>query len=238
MYDFYGLLDGDEEAELNVRLQEIREDYQFDGAILITDDMWEDGRRYAAEFMREYDVGYGSERNGMCLFHQPDSRTITVVFRGTAQDAFDTDVQDVILDDCTEYLREGNFFGGYMAALDDLEKGLVRFSRGKSIRPMDLGGPGMGVFLLYSLVGSVLVTAIPVFGIVWYQKSRMRSQIPQPNADFYGTEDGVTLDRERDIFVRTAVTRTRISQPSSGGGNSGGSFRSGGEKFSGSSRKY
>lgn len=240
VYDFYGLLDREEEAELDGILQELREKYQFDGAILISEDVWEDDRRYAAEFMQEYEIGYGSERNGMCLFHQPDSRSITVVFRGMAQETFDPEVQDVILDDCIEYLREDDFCGAYRKVLDDLEKGLKRFSMGKSIRPMDLGGPGMGMFLLYSLAGSFLVMALPTFGIVWFQKSRMHTLVPQPNADFYAPEDGVDLDRERDLYVRTATTRTKIDRQPSGGGNGGGggTFHAGGESFSGSSRNY
>ncbi len=240
VYDYYGLLDSREEEELDEILRELREEYQFDGAVLITDDVWEDDRHYAAEFMQEHEIGYGREKNGMCLFHQPDSRSITVVFRGMAQETFDQEVQDVILDDCIEYLREDDFYQAYREVLDDLEKGLKRFSKGKSIRPMDLGGPGMGLFLLYSLAGSFLVMAIPTFGIVWFQKSRMHTLVPQPNADFYAPEDGVELDRERDLYVRTATTRTRIPKQSSGGGNGGGggNFKAGGESFSGSSRKY
>lgn len=239
VYDFYGLLDRGQEAELEDTLFRLREAYRFDTAILVTEDVWGDDRQYAAEFMQEYGVGYGAERNGMCLLHQPDSRNITVVFRGDAQKAFGTEVQETILDDCAERLQVYDYCGAYEAALADLEKGLVRFSEGKRIRPMDMGGPGLFSFLLMCLGGSFLVMVVPSFLLLWHQRSRMRTITPQPNADFYAPENGVELLAERDIFIRSAVTRTKLPPPSSGGkGSGGGSFTAGGESFSGSGRKY
>ncbi len=237
VYDFYGILSPAEEGALEETISGIKEEYGFEAAILITEDVSGESRRTAAEFMQEYGIG---DPNGMCLFHQPDSRSISVVFRGEAQEAFDEDVQDVILDHCVEYLQEGDTAGAYESALTDLQKGLVRFSRGKSIRPMDMEGPGMGIFILISLTTSCLVMAIPTFCIVMFQRSKMRTRRPQPSADYYEDEQGVDLDRMRDLYVRTTVTRTRIptSTGGRGSGGSSGTFQSGGETFSGSERKY
>ena len=55
--------------------------YQFETAFLITDNVGEemDYRQYAARFMQMNQVGYGESNEGLCVFHQPDARNITIV---------------------------------------------------------------------------------------------------------------------------------------------------------------
>ncbi|MDO4340125.1 MAG: TPM domain-containing protein [Eubacteriales bacterium] len=239
VFDEYGLLDETQEAELNEELAEIRDTYQFDAVIVITEDISGDERQAAARFMQEYGIGYGEEKNGMCIYHQPGKRNIAVVFRGEAQYAFDTKIQDMLLDDCTEKLKADDPMGAYQITLRDLKNGLERFAQGKKVRPMDVSGDGIVGFALIWLLISLAVTAVPVLLMVLYQKSRMKTAVAQRNADFYIPSDGFRLDMERDIYVRTATTRRKIEKSdNSGPGGSSGSFSSGGESFSGSSRNY
>lgn len=239
VYDYYDVLSVQEEAELNQELEEIYETYGFEAVILVSEDVDQDERMYAAEFMQDNHIGYGRENNGMCLFHQPDKRNIAVVFRGEAQEAFDTDIQDILLDDCTKYLKKDDPFGAYKVTISDLKGGLKRWSQGKSVRPMDVGGGILG-FALIAFLFSVVVTAIPVLFMTLYQKGKMKTIRPQSNADAYIEKNGVHLDVERDLFVRTMTTRAALPKDDdhhSSGGSSG-SFSSQGESFSGSSRSY
>lgn len=239
VFDEYGLLNDVQEAELNAELMEIRDTYQFDAVILITEDVNGDERQVAAQFMQEYGIGYGEDKNGMCIYHQPGRRNIAVVFRGEAQYAFDTEIQDILLDDCTERLKEDDPMGAYQITLCDLRNGLERFVQGKKVRPMDISGSGIIGFALIWLLISFAVTAVPVLLLVLYQKSKMKTAVAQRNADFYIPGDGFRLDLERDIYLRTTTTRRKIEKSdNSGSGGSSGSFSSGGESFSGSSRNY
>ena len=43
---------------------------------------------------------------GMCIFHQPGIRNITIVFRGDTQNEFSTRIQDEMLDKCKTYLKD------------------------------------------------------------------------------------------------------------------------------------
>lgn len=239
VYDAYDVLSEQEEAELNQELEEIYDTYGFEAVILISEDVAQDERMYAAEFMQDHNIGYGEKKEGMCLFHQPDKRNIAVVFRGEAQEAFDTDIQDILLDDCTKYLKKDDPFGAYKITISDLKGGLKRWSQGRSIRPMDVGGGILG-FTLIAFFISIVVTAIPVLIMTMYQKGKMKTVRPQSNADAYMEKDGVDLEVERDVFVRTMTSRVALPKEDdhhSSGGSSGG-FSSRGESFSGSSRNY
>ena len=85
VYDNYGILNEEEITALEKELAEIEEAYQFETAFLITDNVGEemDYRQYAARFMQMNQVGYGKSNEGLCVFHQPDARNITIVFRAS-----------------------------------------------------------------------------------------------------------------------------------------------------------
>ena len=237
VFDSYDLLNDEQEAELNAKLVEIYDTYGFDAVLLITEDVYEDERRYAAEFMQTNSIGYGEEMDGMCIFHQPDSRIITIVFRGQYQDDFSTEIQDIMLDHCTAELAENDVMEAYQVLVADLEKGLGRVTNGKTIRPMDMDGSGIIKYALTWLVLSFAIMAIPVLILVLIQMMRMKTRTPQKNADFYAPQESFDLEMCRDIYLRTDVKRTKIEKDNHGSGRSG-SFKSGGERFSGSSRKY
>lgn len=115
VFDDYGLLDETEQAQLDQELGDIYEEYGYDAVLLISPDIGEDQdyRKYAAEFMQENDIGYGDTYEGMCIFHQPDARNITIVFRGDTQDDFPSNVQEEMLDKCKEYLKADDPVRGY-----------------------------------------------------------------------------------------------------------------------------
>lgn len=241
IYDYYGVLTDEEEADLNKELEEISRTYGFEAVLLTSEDVAEDERMYAAKFMQKNEIGYGENHEGMILFHQPDRRNIAVVFRGDAQEAFDTRIQDLLLDDCTKYLKENDPYGAYKVVINDLKGGLARWAEGKAVRPMDVESEkGIVSYTIMWFLISLAAGAIPVFCMTMYQKGKMKTVVQQSNADAYIQKNGIRLDVERDVFVRRNTVRTKLPEPEDShhsGGSSGG-FSSGGEHFSGSSRNY
>lgn len=238
VYDLYDVLSEDEEEKLNQELQAMYDSYGFEAVILTSEDILEDERMYAAEFMQENGIGYGEEKDGMCLFNQPGCRNITVVFRGDAQHTFDTDIQDMLLDDCTKYLKQGDYYGAYNAVLQDMKGGLKRWAQGKSVRPMDISGESIPGFAVKAFLFSLAVMAVPVLLMTLYQRGKMKTFVQQSNADAYMQRDGVHLNARQDTYIRTMRTRTAKPSDDSHSGGGSGSFTSGGESFSGSSRNY
>ncbi len=240
VFDEYGVLSETEKTELDQRISEIKARFHFDTAFLIMgniDESW-DYRRLAADFMQLNDIGYGRSRNGMCVLHQPDVRNITIVFRGEIQDAFTVKIQDIILDNCTEKLKDDDTYEAYMTILDDVETGLERTEAGKKIRPVDLSRMPRALEILKWILISFGAAAVPALLLTWYQRRRMITLIPQTNADAYREEEGLELQEARDMFLYRTVTRTRKPDKQDFHGGPSGSFTHGGEPFSGSSRNY
>ena len=239
IFDEYGLLSQEEKQELNQELADIYEQYQYDAILLITPDISsDDARKYAAEFMQENKIGYGDTHEGMCIFNQPDKRNITIVFRGKTQDDFTDTIQDLMLDKCQGKMKEGDMTGGYKSLISDLKKGLIRVTQGKKIRPLDISDTSLPEEALIYLIISFAVMAIPTLIMTLFQVHKMKTRVPQPNANAYQAEGGLQLTEERDMFLYSTISRTEKPKNNDNDNGSSGSFTSGGESFSGSSRNY
>ena len=234
--DSYGMLEESQEEELEAELQRISETYAFEGVLVISEDIPMDERKYADSYMQENEIGYGEEMNGMCILHQPDKRNITIVFRGPYQEKFTSEIQDAMLDCAVERLTEDDMYGAYAILLEKTENSLKRLEAGKKIRLMDVEEKGLVGFAVICLGISFLVSAFIVLVMTLVQNSRMKTKIGQNHADWYVPEDGVDFKQHRDIYLRTNTVKTKIEKNSSS--KSSGSFHSGGESFSGSSRDY
>ena len=239
VFDEYGLLSGEEKEELNQELADIYEEYEYDAILLISQDIEsDDARQYAAKFMQDNEIGYGDTHEGMCIFNQPDKRNITIVFRGDTQNDFTETIQDLMLDNCQEKLKEGDMIGGYKSLISNLKKGLARVTQGKKIRPLDVSDSSLPEEALIWLIISFAVMAIPTLIMTLFQVHKMKTRVPQPNANAYEGEGGLRLTEERDMFLYSTVSRTEKPKDKDNDSGSSGSFTSGGESFSGSSRDY
>lgn len=239
VFDEYGLLSGEEKEELNQELADIYEEYEYDAILLISQDIEsDDARQYAAKFMQDNEIGYGDTHEGMCIFNQPDKRNITIVFRGDTQNDFTETIQDLMLDNCQEKLKEGDMIGGYKSLISNLKKGLARVTQGKKIRPLDVSDSSLPEEALIWLIISFAVMAIPTLIMTLFQVHKMKTRVPQPNANAYEGEGGLRLTEERDMFLYSTVSRTEKPKDNDNDSGSSGSFTSGGESFSGSSRDY
>lgn len=239
VYDAYGLLSDEEYTELDQELAEIYDEYDYDAVLVISPDIGEevDNRQFAAQFMQTNEIGYGDTHEGMCIFHQPDARNITIVFRGETQDDFTESIQEEMLDKCKERLKADDPFGGYQSLIRDLKSGLSRIAEGKKIRPMDIDDGSVASRFFSDLLMSFVVMAIPTAIMTWYQVRKMKTRVQQSNANMYTAEGGLVLSEERDTFLYTTMTKTEKPKNDDNDSDSG-SFSSGGESFSGSSSNY
>lgn len=240
VYDEYGLLSTEKKKELEDELTELEDKYGYEAALLISHDVknTDDYRQYAAQFMQREDIGAGDSHEGMCIMHQPDSRNITIVFRGETQEEFTEEIRQEILEHCKKYLKADDPAGGYQAVIRDMDKCLTRLQKGRSIRKLDIreGAMWSGVFM--DLLLSFAVMAIPALLMTLYQLHKMKTRVQQSNANMYKADGGLRLTEKRDMFLYHTVTKTPKPKDNDHDYNSSGSFRSGGEKFSGSSSRY
>lgn len=240
VFDDYGLLDETEQTQLNQELADIYDEYGYDAVLLISPDIGEeeDYRQYAAEFMQENDIGYGDTHEGMCIFHQPDTRNITIVFRGDTQKDFSTSVQDEMLDNCKVYLKADDPVGGYQSLIRNLRSGLDRISEGRKVRPLDMQESSFAGIFLSDLFLCFLIMAIPTGLMTWRQFRKMKTRVQQTDADAYTADGGLELHEQKDLFLYSTVSQSAKPKKDDNNDGSSGSFSSGGESFSGSSSDY
>lgn len=237
VFDDCDILSDEEITELNDELAYIYDTYGYDAVLWISQDVGEDEdyRQYAAQFMQENEIGYGDTHEGMCIFHQPGVRNITIVFRGDTQNEFSTRIQDEMLDKCKTYLKADDPFGGYQSLIHDLEAGLGRIAEGQKIRPMDISDGSVTSRFITDLLMAFVIMIIPTGIMTWYQVRKMKTCVQQANASEYTADGGLELSEEHDIFLYETVSQTAKVKNDD---NDSGSFSSGGESFSGSSSDY
>lgn len=237
VFDDCDILSDEEITELNDELAYIYDTYGYDAVLWISQDVGEDEdyRQYAAQFMQENEIGYGDTHEGMCIFHQPGVRNITIVFRGDTQNDFSTRIQDEMLDKCKTYLKADDPFGGYQSLIHDLEAGLDRIAEGQKIRPMDISDGSVTSRFITDLLMAFVIMIIPTGIMTWYQVRKMKTCVQQANASEYTADGGLELSEKHDIFLYETVSQTAKVKNDD---NDSGSFSSGGESFSGSSSDY
>lgn len=237
VFDDCDILSDEEITELNDELAYIYDTYGYDAVLWISQDVGEDEdyRQYAAQFMQENEIGYGDTHEGMCIFHQPGVRNITIVFRGDTQNEFSTRIQDEMLDKCKTYLKADDPFGGYQSLIHDLEAGLDRIAEGQKIRPMDISDGSVTSRFITDLLMAFVIMIIPTGIMTWYQVRKMKTCVQQANASEYTADGGLELSEKHDIFLYETVSQTAKVKNDD---NDSGSFSSGGESFSGSSSDY
>lgn len=179
VFDDCGILTDEQAAEINDELATIYETYGYDAVLFISQDIDEDedNRQYAAEFMQDNEIGYGDTHEGMCIFHQPNARNITIVFRGDTQDDFSERIQEDMLDKCKTYLKADDPYGGYQSLISDLTAGLDRIAEGKKIRPLDLEGGSVASYLFADILMAFVIMAIPTALLTWYQVRKMKTRV-------------------------------------------------------------
>ena len=239
VYDEVGILSSSEASALNSMLSEIEQTYDFECIVYVTEYAGDDIRRTAAAFMQQYNIGAGPSRDSaLCIIHAPYDRDYAVVLRGEGQQIFPYEIYESMLDLMQPYLVEGDNAGAYSAGIEAAERCLARYYAGKTVRTFDVKGGN----LIEALLNSALI-GVPggfLFALLTglIGKSKMKTIRQKKGATSYVVESGVKITREEDHFIRTEVHRTKKQSASSRGGGKSGSFSSGGENFSGGSRKY
>ncbi|MDO5337490.1 MAG: TPM domain-containing protein [Eubacteriales bacterium] len=241
LVDEVGVLTQDEAQELQLLMDDIYETYDFESVVYVADSTeGMEVREYAAQFMQRYDYGGGeSGRDALCVIHVPFQREFAVVARGKAQEIFDTDIQEEFLDIMEPYLKDDDFYSAYLTSQQAVERSMVRYAQGKAIRPMDVQGLSTVFVLARSFLISLIPSVLLAFLMGGVRRHQMKSIRPQEGARAYMSDGGLELLRKDDIYIRTEVRRVkREKNDGNKGGGSSGSFTSGGESFSGSSRSY
>ncbi|MCT8137645.1 TPM domain-containing protein [Anaerobacillus sp. CMMVII] len=254
IYDFAELLTATEVEELETLADMYSDQTQVDIIILTTNGT--DGRpveQYMGDFYDEKGLGYNrAHGDTVILTIDMLERDVYVAGFYKGETYVDNDRAEMIREEITPYLSDGDFYGAFWEFIE-LTKYYLEMEP-EAPRPSDpIKTPNYNetpqviyhppaeenIFfeLWFQLLASGIVGAL-VVGIMAYHSSGRKTT----NARTYLDDNNSALIAKNDTFVRKTVTKTK--KPTSnnnrggGGGFGGGGFTGGGHSHSGSKGKF
>ena len=224
--DAAGLLTDSQRAFLESRAEKLSEQYECDVAIVTVDSL--DGYAaadYNEAVYRQYGLGWGAEKSGVCLLLGMENRDYDLMAQGSA--AFTDYGKRVLSGKCREYFQDDDWYGGFLCYIDTCGEFLQYAADGK---PVDKGSDPYNKFTFLDAVITLSVCFLPGLVTVLIMKRRMKTAVPQTEANAYVAKDGVLITETSDLFLNTTQNRVRRTRESSGGtsaDSSGSSHESG-----------
>lgn len=226
--DAAGLLTDSQRAELESRAEELSGQYECDVVIVTVDSL---SGYTAADFnsalYEQYELGWGEEKSGVCLLVSTENRDYDLMAHGTGNTAFTDYGKGILSDKFTKFFRDDDWYGGFRCYLDTCGEFLQAASEGK---PVDRGSDPYDKFSFLDAVITLAVCFLPALVTVLVMKRRMKTAVPQAQANAYVEEEGVRITESSDQFLNTTQDRVLRVRTSSGGtttGSSGNSHQSG-----------
>ncbi len=202
-----------QETEISAKLQSISESTGLD-IVIITKEIPDnrDTAVYARDLYELGGYGQGEEKSGVLLFIYFDSLGggYEIVTAGEARDIFSENDLDRLEDAIYDYLHDYNFYSAFSAFSDECE--YIIENDGK-LSP---------IWILVSLI----VGAATAGFAVWYMTSKHKGVKFQRGANSYMLRNTFRLDRSRDVYLYSHVTRVKKPQNNSSGGGRSSSGRS------------
>ena len=214
--DMADLLDEEEENALQQQFIKIAEAYECDVAVVTTDScQGKSPQDYTDDYYYENGYGYGQDIDGIMLMVAMEERKFHLGTRGMAIDIF-TDYGLQRIDDLiTPDLSDGEYYKAFKKFGKLAEEFIVE---AKTKEPYSEAHPykekmGLGLRLLISLIAGLVAAAI-VLAVLFGQ---LRSVRTKREAQDYVRDGSFHVNRKRDLYLYSTVTRIKKEKPQSGG---------------------
>lgn len=204
------LLSASEEATLETKALYLANKYDIDVVILTVDSTYgKNVTAYADDYFDNNGYGIGNDYSGVLLMLSMDQRDWAISTCGNGIDALTDYGQERLMDDVLDYLRDDEYYDGFSAYLNLLDKYFEAYKNGK---PIDKTRN-----IVIDLVIALGIGVLAGFITILVMKSGMKTVKPQRGAQSYVRQGSYKLRHQRDMFLYTRTTRTPRQSSSSGG---------------------
>ena len=240
--DTAGLMTADEWQKLEDRARQISEQYGCGVYVVTLNDYTEYGSYssfwdFSTQFYTGYQMGIGSERNGILLILSMKERDYSLLAYGSdAHYAFTDYGKEVLENSFLDNFRRNDWTGGFSDYIDGCGNLLSRAAAGS---PLDVSYDRRDDSS--STVNTAIVICFPLlisFAVCQGMKRKMKPVREQSRANDYIVPGGVRLTVNRDVFVNRTVSRTVIRSEQRDSHSSGGGTTIHSSGFSGHSGKF
>ncbi|MCL2518429.1 MAG: TPM domain-containing protein [Oscillospiraceae bacterium] len=239
--DEEGLLTPEQAAELNAKLDEISERYQFDIVVATVysfngQDPWV----FTADFFEANGFGLEENSDGIILLLATEDRDFALVTTEHGSYAFSDRWQEYMEDNFLPHLKVNDYFQAFMTYARDADAILEIYNRPSEFYEHDGFYMDEEEFMtrVWAVAGCVVVALVLAAIVTGIWKRQLKSVLQDNFANAYIREGSMALTSKQDIFLHRRVNKT-IRPKNTGSGGSGGSFKSSsGRSYSGRSGKY
>lgn len=223
--DEAGLLSPEEEAALQEQLSETAERYQCDvAAVTVQSCGGMSVQSFTDLYYYENGYGCGPDLDGIILLVSMRERRFHLATRGSAVRAFTDYGLEVIDDEITPYLSDGEYAEAFETYADLAEEFLREYAEGEAYdvdhayrKPMNAG------LRVLIACGIGLAAAAVTLSVLLAQ---LRSVRVQYEARDYVKSGSFRITRANDLFLYRTVMRERIQRNPPGGGGGGSTVHS------------
>lgn len=232
--DEAGLLPAEEAQALESRAEQIAQNYGCAPYILTVADFRDYEDTYdifeaGMNLYERWDLGYGTEKNGLLLILSMAERDYALVTYGSVTHRAFTDYgQDYLIDQFLDNFRNDDWAGSFR---DYLETGAWLLEQAKNGVPYDVDTAPKGFNPLIVVIPLVLALVVCLV-----LTGQMKTANRKTGAGDYIIQNGTDLRVVQDIFTHRTVTRQVIEQNNNSSGGGGTTVNSRG--FSGGSGKF
>lgn len=227
--DLYGLLTQQEAAALEQQAGALSQEYECSLYILVVPnylDYARDTFEFCKQVFTDYNLGWGSDEDGVLLMLSMADRDYEFIFHGDRTEyAFTEYARDCIEDEMLPEFRNDRYYEGFRGYLNVCGEALAAAKEG---HPLEYQKSFSVLMFLPGVIAAVITYAVLT--------AQMKSQGMKRDANQY-MEGTVNLIDQQDLFINRTVTRTRKDTDSDSRGSSHGSSHSS-DGFSGRSGKF
>ena len=223
--DKAGLLSAAERTKLNDLANEITDKYQCEVIINIIPQMegWlTEVDEYAADFIRNNGVGYGSDKSAVMLMLVTEDRDYALAAKGFGNVAFTDHGKDVIMDKYVlPQLKNDNNYEAFLVFLNKAEEFLAMARAGT---PFDIDtdeellARNAQTNHVVKIVFNILIPLLVALIVCMVFRAQMKTARKQRAAASYIPEGGFVLTGSSDQYLYSTETRRTIESSSSSGG--------------------
>ena len=228
--DLAGYLTEEQNEELTVQLNSIREKYSFDVAFVSEKSLSAVDAQAAADDIYDYNgYGYGENYDGILFYIADSERKYHFSVCGSGETIFNENGLAYLEKKIVPYLKKDNYYAAVKSYADHTEELLEMAAEGK---PFNKRQHSMK-YILCVVAGALLLPLILAYFMMHKKLCAMKTAVKEDNAANYMKPNSMNLDFSRDIFLYSTVTKTEKPKSDSGShtsssgrshGGRGGSF--------------
>ena len=219
--DYLNYLSEPKVQQLQNSIDEVANKYNLDTVIVITDNTeGKTSMEYADDFYDYNNYGFDSEKSGILLLINMDSREIWISTTGKAINIFSDTRIDTIINEITSYLSDGDYEGASSKFLERVDyygtKGVVTDDEDLSIEENSTPPPFSSRLKEKVTSPATYVIALIISLLVTLRSKRNVTV----NNRTYEDKGSFSLTNKQDIFVGENTTRRKIQKQSNNSSHS------------------